>query len=46
MKKEDILKELENPKGITGYEAALLKRLDALIEVLADIRNSLNNGKE
>ena len=49
MKKEDILKALDTPrvyKGITEFENLILKRFDILIEVLTDIRNALNNGKD
>ena len=46
MKKPDLLSKLKTPGGITLYEKAMLERFDLLLELLADLRNITNNGKD
>jgi len=44
--KKDLLKNLKAVSATNTFERALLTRFDTLIEVLADIRTVLNNGKD
>ena len=46
MKKSELLSRLKIPNGITLYERAILERFDILLELLTDIRNNANNGKD
>jgi hypothetical protein len=47
MKKDELIKlSKQFYPSLTKYEELFLIRMDALIEILTDIRNNMNNGKD